>query len=162
MSEVPAYQKQGDETQLASGSVDGYDPMFITKLNDCYRCHADILRVPNEMFYDSELLPSADPVVSNNLSNWEHLPQPGFPLIFHGIQGKCEREGGDPSWFNISEVEKVLHYIKLLTEEKKCLANQIGVITPYRLIHKCHNIHTYAPHLECATHTAPVSLNVLS
>jgi hypothetical protein len=35
-----------------------------------------------------------------------HLP-PRFPLLFHGLVGKDEREGNSPSWFNSMEVLQV-------------------------------------------------------
>ena len=73
---------------------------FVTKLVLNYRSHPDILRLPNRMFYDDELVPSANPLVSRCLEAWEHLPAPGFPLIFHGVEGRDEREGTSPSWFN--------------------------------------------------------------
>lgn len=30
-----------------------------------------------------------------------------FPIIFHSIVGKDEREGSSPSWFNVDEVAVV-------------------------------------------------------
>lgn len=34
-----------------------------------------------------------------------------FPLLFHSIVGKDEREEQSPSWFNVQEAKLVLHYI---------------------------------------------------
>lgn len=62
----------------------------------------------------------------------------GFPLIFHGVMGKDEREANSPSFFNVSEIEVLVDYlIKLMeTQGKKGLpklaAKDIGIITPYR------------------------------
>lgn len=38
------------------------------------------------------------PVGSYKFANWEHLLTKGVPLVFHGIEGKDEREGSSPSW----------------------------------------------------------------
>lgn len=62
----------------------------------------------------------------------------GFPLIFHGVPGKDERESNSPSFFNTSEITVVVEYLKklLLTQGKKGIAKispkDIGIITPYR------------------------------
>lgn len=61
-----------------------------------------------------------------------------FPLIFHGVLGKDERELNSPSFFNTNEIAIVVDYLKklLLTQGKKGIAKispkDIGIITPYR------------------------------
>ncbi|KAF7695436.1 hypothetical protein HF521_007159 [Silurus meridionalis] len=92
----------------------GFDSNYVTKLLRNYRSHRAILKTPNEMFYDGELQPCADEYSINFYCSWEHLPKPDFPLIFHGVPGKDERESNSPSFFNTN-----------LTED-------IGIITPYR------------------------------
>ncbi|XP_072281879.1 helicase MOV-10 [Pyxicephalus adspersus] len=115
-----------------------YNAEFVTKLLLNYRSHPDILTVPNELFYDNELQPKADVLVSNAYCNWENLPKKGFPIIFHGVLGKDEREGNSPSFFNVSEIEVLMSYLKSLleTQKKKGIARispkEIGVISPYR------------------------------
>jgi helicase MOV-10 len=47
--------------------TDGFDQRFVTKLRECYRCHPEILKVPNDLFYDGELLSAADPIISHGL-----------------------------------------------------------------------------------------------
>ncbi|XP_060926857.1 putative helicase mov-10-B.2 [Limanda limanda] len=114
------------------------DCRFVTKLLCNYRSHPSILKVPNELFYDSELLCSADEVLRNSYCNWPHLPKIGFPLIFHGVTGVDEREASSPSFFNRAEVEVLMEYVKKLLENqgKKGLATisprDIGIIAPYR------------------------------
>lgn len=107
---------------------------FVTKLLKNYRSHGDILRLPNEMFYQSELQACADPVYVTSLCDWEHLPKSGFPLIFHGVKGKDERQGNSPSYFNAQEVSRVMDYVKKLidTKRNRVLPKDIGIITPYR------------------------------
>ncbi len=84
----------------ASGDPPSGGSAFVTKLVLNYRSHPEILRLPNRMFYDDELVPCASPLVARSLEGWEHLLAPGFPLIFHGVEGRDEREGSSPSWFN--------------------------------------------------------------
>ncbi|XP_041811417.1 putative helicase mov-10-B.2 [Chelmon rostratus] len=124
------YQKSKDSEQ--------FDTRFVTKLLRNYRSHAAILKIPNEEFYDNELQVFADQWDREAYCNWEYLPKKGFPLIFHGVMGKDEREANSPSFFNVSEIEVLVDYlIKLMeTQGKKGLpklaAKDIGIITPYR------------------------------
>ncbi|CAK8686545.1 unnamed protein product [Clavelina lepadiformis] len=88
---------------------EGYDHHVITKLLKNYRSHKAILEIPNECFYDNELKEEADPIVSNQFCSWKHLPKPekNFPVIFHGVKGKDEREANSPSYFNAEEASVV-------------------------------------------------------
>eukprot|EP00038_Savillea_parva_P026359 m.53449 g.53449 ORF g.53449 m.53449 type:complete len:1222 (-) comp7460_c0_seq1:1994-5659(-) len=136
------YQKQGGRQgddgggdDGAGGSVGGtYDPTLLTKLVRNYRSHEAILTVPSKLFYDNELVPCADEILRNSMLQWERLPKPGVPLIFHGVEGKDDREANSPSWFNVSEVETVRDYVmELLTTKKNPLKPEdIGVIAPYQ------------------------------
>lgn len=112
--------------------TDGYDPKFVTKLNECYRCHPEILRVPNELFYEGELIARADPAASRMFLGWDMLCNPVVPLIFHGMQGEHMREGNSPSWFNPYEVDQVVAYCLSLVGFRGLSPQQIGVIAPYR------------------------------
>ncbi|XP_050182650.1 helicase MOV-10 [Myiozetetes cayanensis] len=126
----PLYQK----------SSEGYDPQFVTKLLCNYRSHEAILRIPNELFYDSELKAcEGDGLdVRNFYCNWEELPKKGFPIIFHGVCGENQREEKSPSFFNTSEIEVVVDYLKKLLQsqgKKGCPTvspKEIGIISPYR------------------------------
>lgn len=59
-------------------------------------------------------------------------------MIFHGVMGKDEREANSPSFFNVSEIEVLISYLKklLFSQGKKGMpklgANDIGIIAPYR------------------------------
>ncbi|XP_067269748.1 putative helicase mov-10-B.1 [Pseudorasbora parva] len=126
------------QNELYQKGTSGYDNRYVTKLLRNYRSHPSILKVPNELFYDGELLPCADEISSNQYCNWEHLPKRGFPVIFHGVVGKDDRESNSPSFFNISEINIIVDYLKklLLTQAKKGIAKispkEIGIIAPYR------------------------------
>jgi len=50
-SESYVYSKNIDLYPNSSG----YNPNYIVKLLKCYRCHPDILKIPNDLFYDGEL-----------------------------------------------------------------------------------------------------------
>lgn len=59
----------------------------------------------------------------------------GFPVIFHGIEGKDEREESSPSFFNAAEVDQVKKYVDDLLGlrgTRVVKQAQIGVISPYR------------------------------
>jgi helicase MOV-10 len=59
------------------------------------------------MFYDSQLIPCANEALRSSLTKWEVLPNRNeFPILFHGVEGKDEREGNSPSWFNPTEVRQ--------------------------------------------------------
>lgn len=115
----------------------GYNTNFITKLIKCYRCHDDILMLPNKFFYDNDLLAAGNRAVLDsflNISSDPLLPNKKFPLIFHGCEGENTREASSPSWFNISECEVVLDYVLKLKENLRVYGirlHDIGVISPY-------------------------------
>ncbi|NWS21015.1 SDE3 helicase, partial [Pachyramphus minor] len=131
MQHNPLYQKSSEE---------GYDPQFVTKLLWNYRSHEAILRIPNELFYDSELkaCESDGLDVRNFYCNWEELPKKGFPIIFHGVCGEDQREEKSPSFFNTAEIEVLVDYLKKLLQsrgKKGCPTvspKEIGIISPYR------------------------------
>jgi len=139
LGERPLYQPVRDEVGNVSGAdTTGYKSKVITKLIRNYRSHPDILYLPNKLFYAGHLLPNQDKeseayMRSYSLASWSELPAPGFPLIFHGIEGKNEREANSPSWFNIAECTQVLDYVKLLTSDKQAQVSacNIGIVTPY-------------------------------
>ncbi|KAK7916467.1 hypothetical protein WMY93_012228 [Mugilogobius chulae] len=115
-----------------------FDTRFVTKLLRNYRSHAAILKIPNELFYENELQVFADQWERETYCRWEHLPKKGFPIIFHGVMGKDEREANSPSFFNVSEIEVLMDYLVKLIETQgkkglpKLTAKDIGIIAPYR------------------------------
>jgi len=126
-----------------------YDVRVMTKLVRNYRSHPAILELPNARFYDGDLIARSDRLTSHTLCNWEYLPKKNFPLIFHGVQGKDEREGNSPSWFNPEEAQLVKTYVDLLVKDtrlNKLKGEEIGVVTPYhkqaqkiRMLLRAHN-----------------------
>jgi helicase MOV-10 len=82
----------------------------IVKLVKNWRSHSAILEFSNLMFYNGELKPSSDPVLTHSMLNSDTLVTKGFPLIFHGITGRDEREASSPSFFNVGEASLVKKY----------------------------------------------------
>ncbi|XP_056219431.1 putative helicase mov-10-B.1 [Seriola aureovittata] len=115
-----------------------FDTRFVTKLLRNYRSHPAILKIPNQLFYENELQVFADQFDREAFCNWEYLPKKGFPVIFHGVIGKDEREANSPSFFNVSEIEVLVDYLTKLMETQgkkglpKLSAKDIGIIAPYR------------------------------
>jgi helicase MOV-10 len=143
----PVYAKRPGEFPAGGG----YDCRLLSKLVRNYRSHPAILRLPNRMFYDDELVPCARALVGGNLERWEHLVTAGFPLIFHGVEGRDQREESSPSWFNAEECEVVKDYVDRLTQQtrmNRVAPSQIGIITPYN---------RWAHPLPVLPHTLPLA-----
>ncbi|EPQ53711.1 P-loop containing nucleoside triphosphate hydrolase protein [Gloeophyllum trabeum ATCC 11539] len=103
------------------------------KLVKNFRSHGAILKFPNEQFYRGDLEVCGKPQVITSYLQWSHLPKKDFPIIFHGVQGKDDRESTSPSFFNISEALLVKDYINKLRDDRRIRIahTDIGVITPY-------------------------------
>ncbi|KAJ3819685.1 RNA helicase [Lentinula raphanica] len=121
----------------------------ITKLVKNFRSHPAILAFSNEHFYNRELQYCGNPVLTRSLENSEELPKKKFPLIFHGIVGKDQREESSPSFFNIEEASMVKKYcLSLISDRKNGIrAEHIAVITPYhaqriKILNLLHRQHT--------------------
>jgi superfamily I DNA and/or RNA helicase len=110
-----------------------YPSDLLTKLVRNYRSHPNLIKIPNEKFYDNELECCGEQMTTHNLCKWEHLPEKGFPILFHSMTGENLREANSPSWFNPLEAQQVLVYVKLLLKETRppLRPDEIGIITPY-------------------------------
>ena len=96
-----------------------YRGMTYTKLVQNYRNHAAILKTPNNESYAGELKVCASKNVTSTLQAWEGWPNPDFPIIFHSVKGRDEREGASPSFFNVAEISMVRHYVDSLKKSKR-------------------------------------------
>jgi len=130
MDTIKIYQRR-DSSVTEKGP---YDARVISKLVQNYRSHGEIIKIPNECFYDGELMVCADPIMRNSLCGWEGLPTANYPFIFHGIYGKDSREGSSPSYFNVQEITQIVEYVRQLLDCKRnpVKAKEIGIISPYR------------------------------
>ena len=89
------------------------------KLIKNFRSHNAILKFPNERFYDGDLQQCADATTINYYLNSTILPSKKFPVIFHAVSGKDEREASSPSFFNTDEVAVVKSYVEKLRNNRK-------------------------------------------
>ena len=84
-----------------------------------FRSHPAILQFSNEEFYQSELQACGNAALIHSLDGYEELPKKKFPIIFHGVVGKDERESSSPSFFNIVEATQVKKYVMSLIGNRK-------------------------------------------
>ncbi|EAU82902.2 RNA helicase [Coprinopsis cinerea okayama7 len=106
----------------------------VVKLIKNFRSHESILKFPNEKFYSGDLQPCANPATINAYLKSSFLPKnPKFPVVFHSVSGKDDREASSPSFFNVDEVLTVKDYVRRLKENRsvRISDNEIGIITPY-------------------------------
>ncbi|KAF8341944.1 RNA helicase [Amanita rubescens] len=105
----------------------------IVKLVQNFRSHEAILKFSNERFYGGDLQKCADPGVTNAYIGSQFLPSRDFPIVFHAVAGRDEREAYSPSFFNIDEAIQVKSYVQALRAERKfrTAESDIGIITPY-------------------------------
>jgi len=140
LCDLPLYsrheEKKGSSSKTTLYPEFGYyNPQFITKLVHNYRSHPAILYLPSQLFYDNELIASADETMRSSFCKWDELPNRNeFPIIFHGVLGIDIQEGNSPSWFNPTEAILVYNYIEKLQKFKSAGfdLNQVGVISPFR------------------------------
>jgi superfamily I DNA and/or RNA helicase len=90
------------------------------------------------MFYDGELIRSANRANTDIFLGWKELPNPQYPAVFHAINGENLQEKDSPSWFNPQEVAEVLMWVKKIDQfiktnklERRLGMQDIGIISPY-------------------------------
>ena len=89
------------------------------KLVKNFRSHVSILNYPNVQFYDNALQPCAPASQTNAFLDSPLLVNRKFPIVFHSIAGRDEREGNSPSYFNIDEICEVRDKIVQLVGDKR-------------------------------------------
>ncbi|GAA5930731.1 hypothetical protein JCM10213_000795 [Rhodosporidiobolus nylandii] len=107
-----------------------------SKLVRNYRNHPRILELPNDLFYAGELEPRAPSSTVNQLVRWDGWPggDGAFPVLFHAVKGRDEREGKSPSFFNVAEISIVRLYVEQLLSRSsgsRLQESDIGIIAPY-------------------------------
>lgn len=98
-----------------------------------FRSHESILGFPNERFYRGDLQASAPRRVVDSFINKGILSNPRFPILFHGIVGKDDRDATSPSFFNIDEVTQVKDYVRILKENYR-ISSFSSVLIKCRLL----------------------------
>lgn len=58
----------------------------VTKLVENYRSHPALINLSSEIFYNNELVVSAEKSLIESLCPWDKLPNHEFPILFHGIR----------------------------------------------------------------------------
>lgn len=106
----------------------------VVKLTQNFRSHPAILKFPNERFYGGDLVPCADAATTNAYLGAPILPKGDFPVVFHAVLGRDDREVSSPSFFNVDEVLQVKSYVQQLKDGRGKLRTNdgdVGVIAPY-------------------------------
>jgi hypothetical protein len=96
----------------------------VVKLVKNWRSHPDILKFPNDQFYGGELKSCGDPAITQSLLNSDVLARPRFPVIFHAVHGRDQREESSPSFFNIDEATIVKNYCMSLLGDRSSRLSQ--------------------------------------
>ena len=60
--------------------------------------------VLNEFFYQSQ----GEKMITYSAAEWEYLPRKGFPMIFHGVQGKEDTDQFSPRYAALSNICQAL------------------------------------------------------
>ncbi|KAG7441339.1 RNA helicase [Guyanagaster necrorhizus] len=120
----------GLEPWNANGSGGGWGVTVVELLQN-FRSHPGILAFSNAQFYRNRLRACGDPMLTRSFENWDELPTKKFPIIFHAVVGRDQREKSSPSYFNIDEATLVKKYCLRLVEKKGTRAEHIAIITPY-------------------------------
>uniref|UniRef100_A0A6V7M8J0 RNA helicase n=1 Tax=Bracon brevicornis TaxID=1563983 RepID=A0A6V7M8J0_9HYME len=121
------------------GFENGYDPRLVTKLMINYRSLPEILELPNELFYDSDLISNVDPLNSPEAKFLESIKD-AVPvrtsgitpaIVFHGVNGENRQDEDSPSWYNAAEATQVYLYL-LKLYSFGLTGDDIGIISPYQ------------------------------
>ncbi|XP_033218428.1 putative helicase MOV-10 [Belonocnema kinseyi] len=112
-----------------------YNPNFLTKLVKNFRNHEAILRIPNQLFYENELVSFGGEEIFRS-KNWSKLPNKKFPIIFHAVHGTEKKLVGSTSACNQLEVEIVVKYVSALLGERmgerEIEETDIGIVSPFK------------------------------
>jgi helicase MOV-10 len=107
---------QSDEPTPAPGQAKA-----VVKLTQNFRSHPAILSFPNERFYGGDLVACGRIADTHAYLNSPLLPRLAaakFPVIFHAVVGKDDREASSPSFFNVDEVLQVKWYVQQLKDAR--------------------------------------------
>uniref|UniRef100_A0A7E4ZTD9 RNA helicase n=1 Tax=Panagrellus redivivus TaxID=6233 RepID=A0A7E4ZTD9_PANRE len=83
------------------------DSNWVLTLTENRRSHKAIVDILARLCYEDNLKPS-DSDEHHALCNWEHLPNPGFPVMFHNVNGEAE------DGINQAEADVVIKYLTSL------------------------------------------------
>jgi helicase MOV-10 len=66
-----------------------------------------------------------DPAVINSFLNPPYLPSKNFPVVFHAVYRKGEREASS-SFFNIKEILQVKYYVQKLKRDRSFITGKFS------------------------------------
>ena len=134
-SEKVLLQSKGDSVYL---DLDSWSSSFwwtAFSTLDCFQCKMhSTMCVEHELFHQNLKVITKN-VWNKSVYNYISVYIQGFPIIFHGVEGRDEREGHSPSFFNLQEVQIVVEYLEAILEKrggKKINLADVGIISPYR------------------------------
>ena len=110
-----------------------FEPSRVCMLTKNYRSHASIIEIVSKRFYFGKLSTHAEVTRTHTFKGWDELPNPTFPVVFHGVSGEEMREASSPSWFNPDEILVAGDWIsKILAHRGTGVTERdIAVVTPY-------------------------------
>lgn len=100
------------------------------QLVQSYRSHPAILKYPNEQFYGGRLQSRGEDALLRSMETSDALATQRFPIVFHAVKGKDQREQFSPSFFNINEATIVKKYVAgLLSDRKRATGEALQLLT---------------------------------
>uniref|UniRef100_A0A7E4UVG4 RNA helicase n=1 Tax=Panagrellus redivivus TaxID=6233 RepID=A0A7E4UVG4_PANRE len=93
--------------RIASDSSYNTNPNLMITLTENHRSHKAIVDILARLCYEDNLK-TADTDKHNALCNWEYLPNPDFPVLFHNVDGKVKKG------INQAEADVVIKYLTSL------------------------------------------------
>lgn len=121
-----------DATEKSNKDVDESMSVFLTKN---YRSHGRILELPSKLFYRSSLEEYASKEITHHILGWENINQENpFPILFYGVDGQHFHEMDSPSFYNPSELTRIVEVCQQLIGSKNVSVDTraIGVICAFR------------------------------
>lgn len=103
-------------------------PRSVVKLIQNFRSHPAILHFPNNQFYKGELEPHGNSQVINSYIGHSLLVKKTFPIIFHSLSGKDDREASSPSFFNVLEALQVKDYVEKLRMDRSVRISMFSLL----------------------------------
>lgn len=77
-----------------------YSSRMLTQLLKNFRSHPDIINISNDLFYNSELQPSASRNRTHCCLGWFKLPVKNVPILFDAKVGIATKEENSHRYFN--------------------------------------------------------------
>ncbi|XP_029828142.3 putative helicase MOV-10 [Ixodes scapularis] len=99
-------------------------PVPVTQLRNSYRCPQALLDPYSTLFYGA--------LLRSQVTDQDRGLLPEFPVLFHAVRGRAQREGSCPSWFNAAEAVQTVRYLQRAYGPWCLRACEVGLLTPYR------------------------------